>query len=489
MNVFKTAISMPASEDRAEALSHGATRLHPLHPHRLADRYMVLLALVLLGYALFGRGFAYVGLPPLFLGELVLVLGVGLVLCHRHIGTVIQQSGALALLGFIGWGTICTVPHLGQYKIDALRDAVLWGYGLYALVVATLLIADPRRLARLVQMYRWFVVLLLVGAPLVWLVHTRYQDYLPTWPWAAGMPVLWFKGGDHAVHLAGAYAYLAIFGVGGTVLPWLVYPLLTINMGIILVGRAATLTVGAAFGMVMLIRPRNALNWGVVLAVVMFLTLLWATGLRIEIPNSGRTVSIDQFTANVESIFDDSQGDLHGTKHWRLNWWKTIIDYTIHGDYFWMGKGFGINLADDDGFQADPDNAIRSPHNGHLTVLARMGVPGLALWVAVHGLWSLSILDALYRAARTRLYARIQARAEGLLVPARLDRWFGLFAFLFVYYLAFMINASFDVFLEGPMGGVWFWTVYGIGIAAVWIYRHCPEALDSLDTHENPVRS
>ena len=28
-----------------------------------------------------------------------------------------------------------------------------------------------------------------------------------------------------------------------------------------------------------------------------------------------------------------------------------IIDYTVFGDYFWTGKGFGISLADDDGFQ------------------------------------------------------------------------------------------------------------------------------------------
>ncbi len=38
---------------------------------------MSLLAVVLLGYALAGKGFAYVGLPPLFIGEIT--LGCGLV--------------------------------------------------------------------------------------------------------------------------------------------------------------------------------------------------------------------------------------------------------------------------------------------------------------------------------------------------------------------------------------------------------------------------
>jgi hypothetical protein len=38
------------------------------------------------------------------------------------------------------------------------------------------------------------------------------------------------------------------------------------------------------------------------------------------------------------------------------------------------------------------------------------------------------------------------------------------------YWVAFIVNASFDVFLEGPMGGVWFWVLFGFGLAAVRVY-------------------
>jgi hypothetical protein len=34
-----------------------------------------------------------------------------------------------------------------------------------------------------------------------------------------------------------------------------------------------------------------------------------------------------------------------------------------------------------------------------------------------------------------------------------------------------MVNASFDVFLEGPTGGIWFWSLFGLGIAALEIQR------------------
>ena len=32
--------------------------------------------------------------------------------------------------------------------------------------------------------------------------------------------------------------------------------------------------------------------------------------------------------------------------------------------------------------------------------------------------------------------------------------------------MAFLVNAAFDVFLEGPQGGIWFWSIMGFGIVA-----------------------
>jgi hypothetical protein len=51
------------------------------------------------------------------------------------------------------------------------------------------------------------------------------------------------------------------------------------------------------------------------------------------------------------------------------------------------------------------------------------------------------------------------------------------FIWLLAVWAAIMLNASFDVYLEGPMGGVWFWVIFGIGISAAWIYQRYPEIL------------
>ena len=42
---------------------------------------------------------------------------------------------------------------------------------------------------------------------------------------------------------------------------------------------------------------------------------------------------------------------------------------------------------------------------------------------------------------------------------------------ILAYWTALLVNGSFDVYLEGPQGGIWFWCIFGLGIAAVEAQR------------------
>ena len=148
--------------------------------------------------------------------------------------------------------------------------------------------------------------------------------------------------------------------------------------------RGGLLAFLAGFLVCILTRPHARAPRLVLAAAVCGFVVLAVTNVRFQVekgnptsPGRERLLSFEQLIENLASISSESTvGDLDGTKQWRLDWWATIVDYTIHGDYFWEGKGFGINLADDDGFQVDlEDHSLRSPHNGHLTILARAGVP------------------------------------------------------------------------------------------------------------------
>jgi O-antigen ligase len=164
-----------------------------------------------------------------------------------------------------------------------------------------------------------------------------------------------------------------------------------------------------------------------------------------------RDATPTQWWENITSIFFGSgNSQLEGTKAFRLAWWTKIVDYTFHGPYFWMGKGFGINLATDDGFQQVGDDTLRAPHNSHLSVLARMGVPGFLLWILLQAGFALLLLRALlaYRRAHDKELAAVAA-------------W------VLVFWTAIMVNTSFDPYLEGPQGGIWFWVLFGLGLVLI----------------------
>ena len=53
------------------------------------------------------------------------------------------------------------------------------------------------------------------------------------------------------------------------------------------------------------------------------------------------------------------------------------------------------------------------------------------------------------------------------------NAWAKFFVLVFCYALAIIIDASFAMPLEGPMLGIWFWSLFGVGIGASMIYHAC----------------
>jgi hypothetical protein len=431
------------------------------HPGR-ADWYLRVLCIVLVCYAIAGKGFAYLGYPPIFIGELLLVAGLFVWVESRLAGLNAAVPAQLLVIAFMLWGAFRTIPGIGQHGMDALRDAVVWGYAVFALIVAGLLSAEPRRLATLDRAFFKFVKFFVAITPFAFVGGMWLYPYIPELP-GSNVPVFGpYKTSDAMLHLTGCFAYLSVCLPSMS----LIRPWMFAAMGVSIVanfnGRAGLVAFACGALVVSVLRPFNRLALGTVAFAVLGLGFFWITDFRIELPPSGRYLSFEQFANNITSIAGETQREeLDGSRSWRLEWWNTIFGYTFNGPYFWTGKGFGINLADSDGFQVHADGSLRSPHNGHLTILARSGVPGFALWVAAQLAWAFMVFDAFIRAAR-----------------AKERRWTGMFVCLMAYWAAFMANIAFDVFLEGPVGGIWFWTLFGVGVAAVRIHKHNPRALE-----------
>ena len=410
---------------------------------RIERVFLAALGLAVLGYAFLGRGFAYRGVPPIYVGEIV--LGIGVVASISALRLRRLHPLHLALVAFMLWGALRTVPYIGTYQLDALRDAVVWGYGAFAIAVSLTV-----RREHVVLAVSWFERLLpifVVWAPLAILLSIQAGD-----PDSSAVPFLFVKTGDIGVILAAGAAFTVV-GLGlrqsgvRELLFWLPWLGTTALVGAVSRGgMLAALSSGAA-----LLFVRSSIRW--VRVVLVTVVLIAAFGLVNPEVNVGleRRLSFQQLATNMLSIVIPQHDEIvDGTKEWRLRWWNKIFSYTLNGPYYWRGKGFGINLADDDGFQVLESGALREPHNGHIAILARSGVPGLILWVLVQGGYALSLVRAAWI-----------ARRHGQVF------WLQLFGVLFVYWLASMVNMAFDVYLEGPQGGIPFWSSIGLGLAAI----------------------
>lgn len=418
----------------------------------LHGTYLSLIGLLLLGYVLGDRGFAHLGVSSLYVGDMVLAASLVLFLIQPDIGPARRSPALWVLLLLDLWCFIRTVPYLGEYGVEALQDAALYAYSAFTILVCAAL-ANPALTEKLCTLYgRAMTVSVILMPGLLLLSPTAQVSQVE-------IPLIFIKPGDAAVHLAG----IAVFRLLGLHRPapkpggldrmidgvfWLCWMAMAIwscsaSRGSLL-ALACAVTVILAFGFA---RRRIAAFFVAVAVVVAALGIL-----DVRIEGERRDISVEQLIDNAASILDSegtTSGDLENTARWRLQWWGDILDYTIFGDDFWTGRGFGINLAAVDRYQ-DPNGLLRSPHNGNLTFLARAGVPGLALWLGFVAILSVGLVRA----------ARASARQD-------LPNWQRLYVWILAYLVAALVNASFDVYLEGPQGGIWFWCIAGVGIATM----------------------
>jgi hypothetical protein len=480
---------------------------------RVGNRYLQLVMLLLTGYAVFGRSFAAIGIHPLYIGEVVLALGIFAAMQAVYRSTLLDRIRTrfsdltvmhrisllipfLSLAAFILWGFLRTLPFATQYGLVALRDAVIWGYSLFSVVVLILLFARPERIGWILRSYSRFVRIFLLLTPIIFILFWLAYDILPVIP-GDYRPLLFIKYGDWLVHLAGITAYQIMLAPSMTpawfIGMWLIATEFFFSSSI---NRGGFLAYISGLFVIVLFGIRRK-RIGVLIGFIAALIVVFGgSGLWIEYRYHHREISLDQFVSNIASIgsikldlehlprrersleeilgiqtaiLDQSPGakvagvgdpeiffdpTLQDTVNFRLYLWRSIIKDVLQGDARLTGLGFGINLIDVAGYEALPYKELRSPHNIHVTILGRMGLIGFMLWTSLNASW-VSLM----------LWLAVRSRRSGDLKQS------AYFVFLIAYWTALLMNATWDVFLEGPMGGIWFWVVIGIGLAMAALYQ------------------
>ena len=107
-----------------------------------------------------------------------------------------------------------------------------------------------------------------------------------------------------------------------------------------------------------------------------------------------------------------------------------------------------MNLAYGVGVYDAVTDALRSPHNSHLDILARMGLVGFSLWIALWLGWYWRLVAGCRRLARRGLYGRRQVAVLCLMVNT-----------------ATLVSSFFDPQLEGAQAAALLWIAFGVGVA------------------------
>ena len=411
----------------------------------------------LMGYVLFDRAFAWVHVPgtPLFVGELVIVIGVLVLLgMHTQLGAIARTSSSMmAVFVFMAWGALLLVFGLPTWGQDAIRDAAPWYYGIIAIFVTVLLVSDSRRVNSWLRLFGRIIPWMLVWFPIAIILDAAFIDQFPDVP-DSKIAIVSHRTGNIAVMAAVALGFLWLVDRDNEVYDRRQRGILTALATVVLLFAAMRNRGGFVAGGVALLiafvflRGERANMAGIMVGVAILLLSVGLFGnVRVELFD-GREVSIDQFLDNAASVVDPSTGGKRqeSTTKWRLAIWARVLE-DVSQDRPITGFGPGPDLGKLYNVSGESEEPLRNPHNSHVGVLARMGIVGAALWALLWITWLVEVVSL-----RRRLLA--QDRSS----EAAVAGW------LIVSVVAILVNAIFDPTLEGPQVGWWLWGFLGFGI-------------------------
>jgi hypothetical protein len=384
-------------------------------------------------YIFLNKGVAYT-----YLVEVLWLFGILLLLMHRKQVELIWNKTTKLILFFIAISFVYIIRGFTKYDIiDLIRDSFIFQYGWFVFIL--FLFKEKLEIIweTIFFIYKWF--------PFVALLNFILQYFVPLFETVTpfgGIPILLYKNGDMGVQLL-ISTLLLLYSFENKTLKWRVLLSLVIALDFLIlasysrsgiVAFLASMLCFIYFNKDIQLQSRVRLLLKYLPIILLIVTPIYIN-IKVAENFQGRSVGFEQIKNNFSSIVGGTtDATSENNVVWRLVWWAKIIDYSLSSPNFFIGKGLGMNLATDDDI-ITLDDSLRSPHNFHLNIMSRFGVLIFMIWTY----FLIQILKPLFKK---------QLQGKRLLIGCIM--------------LAFLLNASFDVFLEGPMGAFPFWTWMGL---------------------------
>jgi hypothetical protein len=367
-------------------------------PFKKMDPWSKIAFILTLGYAVEGKAFSYIGIPPakLFIGDITLLAFLyfkGKDMCHQWFAALVKNipfSGvAWCLLISLGYGIMEVVRGIstGYSPLIAFQNLVFNVYPLYIFLGIWVGRRYPDMMLKVVRIIAW--VICFYGPAYLLFLHN--------------LPIR-MPGSEVSIfnQVGGSLVLVGLFCMERNLAKyWLP---LTVSAFMMLAAQVRAEWLG--FGLMLFIWGVLGKKMGKVLMTVAIVIVLLAIGFisDVTLPSTaerGGAVSSREIVARGLSAFDQSLAEEYssvknvrfyaGTIYWRTKWWHAIWDEINENTTNQLiGGGYGYPLSD-----LVPDlkgKDIRTPHNVFFFCLAYSGWIGVVLFCTLqlcifHLLW------------------------------------------------------------------------------------------------------
>lgn len=407
---------------------------------------------IVLNYGFTNLAFRFGNIPmPIIVGYFLgfTALALALLSSQSYIRNLLREPvvrwlGVLLILSF--FHLVVDVPRYGLY---ALRDSTLIIEGLF-LLLGLLWARDQRRTESFIK----FLAILLV-INLIYTFSYPWSEWIRNWSPKSGIfltvPVFGSYAQSYLYLAAGALFFIFVAKYWMSWPHWVLVLLGVFQLLGIAVLQARSMYIGLLLCFLMLImlgEGRKVIKTTAVVVLSIVVLGLFTSLVSFELQGRIGPVRLDFLWEHFRSLLLKRGAPAIGTIYHRFEWYSNVLRRVQRSTLnFLVGEGFGQPLID---FTIRGGIQVRQPHNTHLSVLARLGLVGLAFWAMFH-------FSIVFRFIRT-LHKR------HILSP----RTSNLVLWLFLYYILVLVTTTVQPLLEFSYGAIPFYFMMGLALGIMW---------------------
>lgn len=438
----------------ATAAALGICWLVVVHVRRVGlELWQVLLLIALTGEMVLNYGFdnltIHVGGIPVIIsyGLVYASLALAVVAHQRSLARALKEPAMLCVLALIVLALFHFVVDIPSYGLWAIRDASMFLDGIFMLL--GLLWAMKKN--GTVTLTKWLMAVFVLN--MIYSLTLPWGERLWAWSPQSGVflqvPLLgnYHGSGDQLI-----YGVLFCICLGGYFVRcprWIMIFLTMAQLLGLAITQIRRMYLGIVIVLIILILLGETKKGTKLLAMlcsgIVVIFLVTAVG-GLEISGRIGQVNMSFFKDHIRSISgaEDTPGSTVESRFSMVD--EAMLHFRAHPV---LGEGFGQPLLTEMDTNNPNGSVTRMPHNSSMSVLARLGVSGLVIWIALH----LCLMMRFIYAFRQRRCC--DKRLSDFVL------WF------FLVYLLFMMCSFVEAPFEFPASAVPFYFLTGFALGVM----------------------